>query len=447
MSFDKSKNPMGTPTALEHSEGGSVSTTSNMQDSCLPQRNSESETDRSLSSGEVSLAPEVLSDKNTDMLINDEHFINDLGRLKDLRSFLIQEAVRIDPSDSTALEFERLNLLRYNSSGKRHGRDPTEEEWTWVERHTRILFSLLTPSLRRQFVLGAVPEILAWLPIGFTLIALASLILAVVAYGVDLFGTGSVGLNVLPFYLGWLMSLGAIGAIAFIGMNALSVQEDITFDLTNKRLIILRITLGALFALVLTLPFGFAGFIDFCKSIGEGYSQAGSPTALERAREAEGAPTVRIQAIMLVLPFVFGFSTSLVILILNRLVGAVQSFFGRSDQSSSIATEERGLRPTGSTSSNWGCGSLLTLVICAKAAWTCCRGGPFDSGAVTDFSESASQGPGPDEIAVSAQTGLPRRHREGIGEPVARFSLARFPPRAKVPAPIDRTRVFAVRLN
>ncbi len=33
---------------------------------------------------------------------------------------------------------------------------------------------------------------------------------------------------------------------------------------------------------------------------------------------------------LLLLPFVLGFSTSLVIMILNRLVGAVQAFFGKS---------------------------------------------------------------------------------------------------------------------
>jgi NO-binding membrane sensor protein with MHYT domain len=117
--------------------------------------------------------------------------------------------------------------------------------------------------LRRRFVLGAVPGFLAWLPMGLTLFAMTSLILAIAAYGSDLLHTGSVGLNVLPFYLGWLMSLGAIGAIAFIGMNALSIQEDITFDLTNRRLIILRIALGALFGLVITLPFGFNQFVFF----------------------------------------------------------------------------------------------------------------------------------------------------------------------------------------
>jgi hypothetical protein len=262
-------------------------------------------------------------------LINDERFIKDLNKLRDLRSFLIQEAI---PIGSDSIEFGRLNLLRHNIFPDRFGRSPTEEEWSQVESYTRILFGLLTPSLRRRFLLGGVPSLLAWLPIVLALIALVSLILAIITFDRPIFteiGGGSLGANVLPFYLVWLMSLGAIGSVSFIGMNALSVQEDITFDLTNVRLMFLRITLGALFGLVLTLPFGFGGFLQFCQTIVRGtpLQETGDATA-----NTGSVPALTFQAIMLVLPFILGFSTSLVILILNRFVDAVQAFFGRREQ-------------------------------------------------------------------------------------------------------------------
>lgn len=149
--------------------------------------------------------------------------------------------------------------------------------------------------------------------------------LAAVQYGI--------GVAVLPYYLLWLMSLGAIGAFAFIGMNALSLQEDVTFDLTNSRLIILRITLGSLFGLVLTLPFGFDGFLVFCRSINAGTGVG----AVEK-------PDFTVQAILLLLPFVLGFSTSLVILILNRAVDAVQGFFGRA-QPAANQSQAQAARP------------------------------------------------------------------------------------------------------
>ena len=151
----------------------------------------------------------------------------------------------------------------------------------------------------------------------FALLAAVSLMSAILLPQIS--GTGHLRAYVLPFYLVWLLSLGAIGAIAFIGMNILSVQEDVTFDLTNQRLVSLRISLGALFGLVLTLPFGFEGFVQFLDAVVMGQKEPTQPSQID----------VTTQAIMLLLPFILGFSTSLVILILNRLVEAVQGFFGK----------------------------------------------------------------------------------------------------------------------
>jgi hypothetical protein len=103
-----------------------------------------------------------------------------------------------------------------------------------------------------------------------------------------------------------------MGSIAFIGMNALAVQQDITFDLLNSRLIYLRIALGALFSLVLTLPYGYSSFLDLSKLI-----------------ENENHTVSGKDALLLIIPFLLGFSTSLVIMILNRLLEATQSFFGK----------------------------------------------------------------------------------------------------------------------
>jgi hypothetical protein len=251
-----------------------------------------------------------------DAWINDEQFISDLKRLKDLRSFFIQGAVNLNVSDLRALSFGRLNLLRFQQSG----RAPTEDEWGEVEYRTQVLFSLLTEPLRRRFILGEIPFWMAWLPIILAGIGLASLMGAVHTAGVMFQAERAlVGVYVLPFYLAWLMSLGAIGSVAFIGMNALSVQQDITFDLTNTRLMVLRIALGALFGLVLTLPFGFDGFVRFCVSI---------VIPSDRLLRESGV-SVTTETMLLLLPFILGFSTSLVIMILNQLVEAVQAFFGR----------------------------------------------------------------------------------------------------------------------
>jgi hypothetical protein len=251
------------------------------------------------------------------VFINDAQFISDLKRLKQLRSFLIQEAINVSAEDSRYLSFGSLNLLRF----RLEGRAPTEEEWVTVELHTQSLFGLLNEPLRRRFILGEIPGWISILPLGLAAAAIAALIGAILSQERALFGFKTVGANTLPFYVIWLICLGAIGAVAFIGMNALSVQQDVTFDLSNRRLMVLRIALGALFGLVLSLPFGFRGFSEFLLVItGDSNPSVGG---------ARATTEFTTQALALLLPFILGFSTSLVIMILNRLVDAVQAFFGK----------------------------------------------------------------------------------------------------------------------
>jgi hypothetical protein len=247
--------------------------------------------------------------------ICDERFLQELDNLKRLCTFVRQEAVFVSSDDAPVLFLGELNLLRRPvlplpsglSTGGGGGRSPTLEEWSQVEGRTQKLFALLDEARRRKFAMGDTPWMIAWLPMFLAPVALVSLILAVLSPRAT-----------FELYLVWLLSLGAIGSVAFIGMNALSVQQDITFDLTNRRLMVLRVALGALFGLVLTLPFGYESFVDFIKGIN-------SPGA----RLAPDAQKISIQAILLLMPFVFGFSTTLVILVLNQAMEAIQVFFGR----------------------------------------------------------------------------------------------------------------------
>jgi hypothetical protein len=128
-------------------------------------------------------------------------------------------------------------------------------------------------------------------------------------------------------------------------MNALSVQQDVTFDLSTRRLMLLRIALGALFGLVLTLPFGFEGFMEFIAGITSG----SHPVSAEQPQQSKTFGVT----LLLLLPFILGFSTSLVIMILNRLVDAVQAFFGKSvsgGTTPSSLVSESAVRQAGSTS-------------------------------------------------------------------------------------------------
>jgi hypothetical protein len=266
--------------------------------------------------------------------INDQTFYAALQRLRDLRNFLYQEAVPVDSTGAAALEMGNLTALYLHP----HGRTPTVQEWNQVEKQTQAIFLLLAPPQRRKFLMGGAPWMVAWLPVYFLGLAGLSLFFAVITIQSDW-----PYFWMLLSYLIWLATLGAVGALAFIGMNALSIQDDITFDLTNTRLMLLRVTLGALFAVVLTLPFGYPEFLTFCARIAKPGSEPTDASVLTR------------EAMFLLLPFVLGFSTSLVILILNQIIEAAQVFFGRRPNSPAVdrahATDNRDISHTGPSSS------------------------------------------------------------------------------------------------
>ncbi|MGO7486346.1 hypothetical protein [Rhizobium ruizarguesonis] len=246
------------------------------------------------------------------LAVNNQLFCKQIERLGSLQEFLYQEAVPF-----TAVGLGSLRGLHFD----KNGRPPTVEEWSMVESQTQEIFQSLTPALRRKFLMGGTSWMLAWLPAQFLILAALSLAVAVVTMDATDWPE-----YILFFpYLVWIASLGIMGAFAFIGMNALSIQDDITFDLTNMRLMSLRVSLGALFAVIITLPFGFPQFQQFCKVVWK-------PSVFYDPQK----PFLIEQVVFLVLPFVLGFSTSLVILILNQMLDAAQTFFGRKSGTSAL---------------------------------------------------------------------------------------------------------------
>ena len=235
--------------------------------------------------------------------IRDSRFTNQLATLTSLKTLLLTQGVPIREEDVPLLSFGNLSHMGYGEKG----RLPTAEEWDQLDERSRKLFSYLDQGLRKRFELSQTANLIAVLPVLLIIAALLSLIAAIF-----------VGdrLSALACYFLWTACLGAIGAIAFLSMNALSIQKDVTFDVRNKSLLAVRIVLGALFGVVLSIPFGFSSFITFGESIARG-----TPAQ-------NGAANFSLEGALLLLPFVFGFSTSLVILVLNRFVESITIFFG-----------------------------------------------------------------------------------------------------------------------
>jgi hypothetical protein len=93
--------------------------------------------------------------------VNDLTFLEYLQRLKDLHNFLYQEAVPLAKTDASFLQMGNLRMLYFDKDG----RVPTAEEWNQVEGQTQAIFILLTPALRRKFLMTGTPAIVLWMPV------------------------------------------------------------------------------------------------------------------------------------------------------------------------------------------------------------------------------------------------------------------------------------------
>jgi hypothetical protein len=237
--------------------------------------------------------------------IGDMRFMGQLALLTSVKNFLVTEAVKVRDEDAPLFSFGSLNQLRYFEKG----RLPTVEEWELLDKRALKLFSYLDDGLRKRFQLIQTANLIAGVPVLFIILALISL--SVATFLVD-------RSQLLVTYFFWTICLGALGSIAFLSMNALSIQNDMTFDLTNKSLLWVRIVLGSLFGLVLSIPFGFEGFVSFCGSIAKNTDIGGT----------NSVPAFGLQGALLLLPFILGFSASLVMLVLNRFVESIAVFFG-----------------------------------------------------------------------------------------------------------------------
>jgi hypothetical protein len=239
-------------------------------------------------------------------IISDPEFIRRLANLRDLCDFIRRE--KLDADKAKLLVLDEVGRLRKKSLFRREeGRGATEQEWMFVETRTQELHGLLDDAHRRAFYLHKTEWALIWIPLVTITLAAGSLIAAF-----------SYPPGVSYCYIIWLMVLGALGSNAYVSMNALALQNDITFDLGNKKLLTIRLLLGAIFGLVLALPFGLNQFREFAQHLASSNSNTSTDDTAKLT-----------QAALLLMPFVFGFSTTVVLTIINRLVDAIGVVFGR----------------------------------------------------------------------------------------------------------------------
>jgi hypothetical protein len=252
--------------------------------------------------------------------LNDPRFITNLKFLTIIQRTITAHKLALSSEDEEALYLGRLHMLhlarRKDRRSDNNCRPPHLEEWIEVERKIIALEKYLTPHLLQYVEInhlsGKILEKVALWLLGISMSTFITALLLDNWY-VPLF---------LVCFTVWSATTGALGSTAFLYVNALSIQVDPNVDLTSRTLVTMRLILGALFAVLLTVPFGYQSFYKF----GHNFllsSQTMSDTLL------------------LLFPFTLGFSTPLALSILGRLIQSVRTFFGLSEHADGLANSSK----------------------------------------------------------------------------------------------------------
>jgi hypothetical protein len=246
--------------------------------------------------------------------IANERFIRQLDELRQLKEFLFEEKVQFKEDDLDGIDLEELNNLAYASVG----RVPSVGEWRTLDEKLSKLASYLNDDLRRKIRIHELKLYFRYLPIGFLATTVVSTILYANLY---LINSGSPWRALLWLLIisAWTASQGGLGACAFLGtsvimktsiLNDASARENV--DLTDRNFLTIRVILGTSFAVIIGLP----------------YSPLGLNLIPDLYLKGAILPVNEYNFTLSLIPFLAGFSTNLVLVILGKIVGAIEAVFG-----------------------------------------------------------------------------------------------------------------------
>jgi hypothetical protein len=248
--------------------------------------------------------------------ISDRRFMDQLKEVHAFKRFLFEEKVKFEPNVLASIDLGSLNNLNFRV----YGRAPTLDEWKQLDEKLLALTSLLTEDLRSRIRIRELGIFFGPIPIIFLCVAIGAI------FWFSLFSkiftdTSSVAysVNFWASVILWSLAQGGLGACAFLGTRiavkraegaSISQTLEETADVTDRNVLKIRILLGCLFGFLLGLPFS-----------AESLNQMGDLVKSIANFDAT-------KFLYVVLPFMIGFSTNLVLAILDRLVMSVRTFFG-----------------------------------------------------------------------------------------------------------------------
>ncbi|MBR0740867.1 hypothetical protein JQ581_28420 [Bradyrhizobium liaoningense] len=249
--------------------------------------------------------------------IADRRFLDQLRELKNLKQFLFEQKVKFEPDQLNSIDLGSLNNLYFSSAG----RLPDTAEWKLLDEKLSALASYLSDELRQKIRIRELGLFFGTVPLTFLLLALATILYRFL-YGA-FFEKGTLLFNAsfLLSLILWTVSQGGLGACAFLGTRIATRRFDKVplesaidvADITDESILKIRIILGCLFGSIIGLPIAAMALDKMANAIyGDSSSLAPADFAL------------------MILPFLVGFSTNLVLAILERCIESIRTFFGMS---------------------------------------------------------------------------------------------------------------------
>jgi hypothetical protein len=267
-------------------------------------------------------------------LIGDRRFWQQLCSVREVKRFLFSQAVVLEDADLDAINLGDLDRLGFS----RKGRAPNAEEWKLLDLKSNALLRHLDFRLRRKRSLLGLSAYFRELPLLFLGLAIMALMLdSYTRYmHTDNFASTALGTQAdFAANLLWILALGGLGTCGYLGTSLMAdsqrevardAQEQkqaqaqtraepgatpsgIEIDLADASLLTTRVIVGIVFAFTLGLPI---------------YQAQGSLHKL--IIPPKELTLADIGCVLL--PFILGFSTTLVLGIMERFITAAAQLFG-----------------------------------------------------------------------------------------------------------------------
>jgi len=245
--------------------------------------------------------------------ISDRLFVRQLGYTRSLVTFLIRRQALPEKPPDVLANLAALGSMRYSP----RGRAASEEEWRKLYAISRGLASELPLEIATAFSIWRLRTFFGLFPFIFLIMGIAAL----EATYLEGYAVGGwyyfIGLAAV---LSWTCALGGLGTSAFFGTSLLAQLASATGDdqaklkeITDDTYLQTRLMIGILFAFVLGLPFGHLSLVTASTSL---FTDVVWDTELFT------------KILHILAPFLLGFSTALVLSILERLIEGIKTTLG-----------------------------------------------------------------------------------------------------------------------